>query len=161
MHLAEAVIAMVVGAGDPDDEVWGKFIERVGEGFEKLLEIHLALDVADSFDIKGAGYFFCGVIFSDMDGVSENAWIVAKECGRTVALVCVGIDDHDFDVGLLVLEIPDCDGDVVENAVTLAVFAEGVVGAASEADADAFCEGCIAGEASGFDLCGRACEEVA
>jgi hypothetical protein len=161
VHLAEAVVAVVVGAGDPDDEVWGEFVKGVSEGFEKLLEVHFAFDVADGFDIEGAVDLFRGVVFPDVDGVGENAWVIAEEGGAAVALVGVGIDDHDFDVGLFVLEVADGDGDVVEDAVALAVFAEGVVCAASEADADAFGEGGVAGEAGGFDFGGGAGEKVA
>ena len=72
----------------------------------------------------------------------------------------IGIDDHDFDAGLSFLEVADGDGDVVEDAVSLAVFAEGVVGSAGEADADAFFEGREAGEACGFDFGGAALEEA-
>ena len=69
-----------------------------------------------------------------------------------VALMGVRIHHHDFDVGLLVLEIADRDRDVVENAVALAVFAEGMVSSASEADADAFNQRRFAGKAGGFDF---------
>jgi hypothetical protein len=72
--------------------------------------------------------------------------------GGAVALAGVGIDDHDFDVGLLVLEVADGDGDVIENGVRFAVFVERVVGAAGEADADAFRQGGVTGEAGGLDL---------
>lgn len=79
VHLAEAVVAVVIGAGDPDDEVWGEFVEGVGEGVEKLLEVHLALDVTDSLDVEGAVNLFRGIIFPYVDGVGENAWVIAEE----------------------------------------------------------------------------------
>ncbi len=67
----------------------------------------------------------------------------------------IGIDDHDFDVGSFILEIANCDSDVVEDAVALAVFSEGVVGSTGKADADAFAECGIASTAGGFDFgCG-------
>jgi hypothetical protein len=160
VHLAEAVVAVVVGAGDPDDEVGGEGVERGGEGAEELFEIHFALDVADGFHVEGAADLVGGVVFADVDGVGEDAGVAGEDGSGAVALVGVGIDDHDFDVGLLVLEVADGDGDVVEDAVALAVLAEGVVGAAGEADADALSEGGVAGEAGGLDLGGAAAEEA-
>lgn len=155
VHLPEAVVAMVVGSGDPDDEVGREFVERVGEGFEELLEIHFAFDEADGFDIERAGVFFGGVVSADVDGVGKNAGVIAEDGGGAVSLVGIGIDDHDFDVGLLVLEVTDGDGDVVEDAISFAMFAEGMMGAAGEADAYAFGEGGLTGEAGGFDFgCG-------
>lgn len=75
--------------------------------------------------------------------------------------MCVGIDDHDLDVGLFVLQVSNGDGDVVEDAVALAVLSEGVVCAAGEADADSFRERCVAGEAGGFDFGGGSGEKIA
>ena len=53
----------------------------------------------------------------------------------------VGVDDHDLDVRLLVLEIADGDGDIIEDAVALAVFTEGMVGASGETDTNALGQG--------------------
>ncbi len=95
-----------------------------------------------------------------MDGVGENLRIIAKNGCGAVPLVGVRIDYHDPDSGALVLEIAYCDGDVVEDAVALAVLAERVVGAAGEADADSFLKRGVAGKAGGLDFGGGAREEV-
>ena len=158
VHLAEAIVAVVVRTGNPDHEIRGEFVERVGECFEKLLEIHLALHVANRLYIEARGDLFSRVVFADVDGVGENARVVAEYGGGSVALVGVGVDDHDLDVRLFVLEISDRDGDVVENAVALSVPAEGMVGAAGKADANALGECCVAGEAGGLHLGGGARE---
>lgn len=52
VHLAEAVVAVVVRAGDPDDEVRGEGIESAGEGGEELFEVHFTFDVADGLDVE-------------------------------------------------------------------------------------------------------------
>jgi hypothetical protein len=70
--------------------------------------------------------------------------------------VGVGIDDHDLNVRLFVLQIADGDGDIVEDAIALAMAAECMVGATGEADADAFDECGVAGEAGGLHLGGAA-----
>ena len=64
----------------------------------------------------------------------------------------VGIHDHDLDVRLLVLQVADGDGDIVENAITLAVPAERMMRAARKTDADAFGQRGVTGEAGSFDL---------
>ena len=160
VHLAEAVVSMIVGTGNPDDEIGREVVERFRQRGEELLEIHFSFDIADGFDIEAAGDFFCRVVFADVDGVGENPWIVTEKGGGAVALMGVRIDDHDFDVRLFVLKIADGDGDVVENAIALAVFAEGVMSAAGETDADSFFEGGVAGEAGGLHLGGAAGEQA-
>jgi hypothetical protein len=42
----------------------------------------------------------------------------------------IRIHDHDFDIRLLILQIADGDGDVVENAISLAMLAERMMSAA-------------------------------
>lgn len=159
VHLAEAIVAMVVCAGDPDDQIGREGVEGVCKGVEKLLEVHFTFDVANGFDIMGGGDFFCGIIFSDVDGVGVDVGVTCEDGGGAVALVCVCIDNHDFDARLFVLKIADGDGNVVEDAVAFSVFPEGVVGAAGEAYADALYESGMAGEASGFNFGGGAGKE--
>lgn len=152
---------MVVSARYPDDEVGVEDIEGTGEGAEELFEIHVALNVADGFDIHGAiDAAGGGSGLADVDGVGEDAGIVFQQAVGAVALVGIGIDDHDADAGLFFLEVADGDGDVVENTESFAASFESVVGSAGEADGYAFGEGRVAGLSGGFGLGGAAGEEA-
>jgi hypothetical protein len=73
--------------------------------------------------------------------------------------VRIGVHHHDPDVRLLVLEVADGDGHIVENAITLAVFAERMVGAAGKAHAHALGQRGVAGQAGGLHLGGAALEK--
>lgn len=159
IHLSEAVVAMVVGTCDPDYEIGGKNIERTREATEELFEIHAAFDVADGFDIHRALDFLGRVIFADVDGVGEDPWVVGEERSGAIALVGISIDDHDADTRSGGLEVADGNGDVIEDTVSLAMIGKGMMGAAGEADGDAFGERGTAGLACGFDFGGAALVE--
>ena len=91
---------MVVGACYPDDEVGVEGIE----GTEELFEINVALNVADGFDVHGAvDAAGGGSVLADVDGVGEDAGIVFQQAVGAVALVGIGIGDHDADAGLFFL----------------------------------------------------------
>lgn len=55
IHLAVAVVLVIVGAGNPDHEVRREGIERTGKAAEKLVQVHRAFDIAHGFDIERAG----------------------------------------------------------------------------------------------------------
>lgn len=71
----------------------------------------------------------------------------------------IGIDHHDADVWLARLQVADGDGDIVEHRLVDAAVTIGMMLAACEADADAFGEGGLAGEAGGFDFASTASKE--
>ena len=95
-----------------------------------------------------------------MDGVGEHPWIIGKNRGRSVSLMRVGVDHHDPDPRLTHLKVANGDGNVIEDAVTLAVLAKSVVGAAREADRHPLGQGGVAGLTGRFDLGGTALIEL-
>lgn len=147
--------------GHPDDEIRAEDVQRAGQCVEKLAEIHVTLDVADGFHVHGAVDRGGGAGGrADVDRVGEHTGVGLQQAVGAVALVGIGIDDHDADAGSFFLQVTHGDGDVVKHAECLAAPFEGMVGAASEADGDTFRECRMAGKAGGLRLGGAAREQA-
>ena len=144
-HLAKAVVFVGVGPCDPKNQVGGKVEKSRREGGFELLKVVGSFDVTGEFDVEGTGGFDGRVVFSDVNRVGEDTAIGRKDGVGAVALMGISIEDEDAELGARDVQIADGDGDVVEDAVTLAVVGERVMRAAGE----------IAGEAIGESGVGR------
>ena len=95
---------MIVRTSDPDYQIRHEGIERCGERGKELFQIHLALDVANGFDVHRAVEFaVLGV--ADMDRIRKNSRIALEDGISAIALMSIGIDHHDLDIWLPVLQI--------------------------------------------------------
>ena len=159
-HLAEAVVLVDIGAGDPDDEVGGEFVEGGREGVGEGSEIIVAGDFAGESDVEVAGFFGAGVIAPAVDRVGEDAVVVAEDGVGAIALVGVGVGDENAEGGMIFVQVTDGHGDVIEHAVAEAAVGESVVGAAGKVGGHAVDEGVMTGGDGGGGFEGGAVEEA-
>ena len=87
--------------------------------------------------VQRAGHLAARVIGGDVDRVGENARVSAEEGVGAVALVRVGIHDHDPQFGPVGLEVAHGHRDIVEQTKPLPPVGERVVRAAGEVGRDA------------------------
>ena len=85
-----------------------------------------------------------GEVFSAVDGKSEYRRVAGEDNGCPVALVHVAIDDHDALRPPFGLHKARRHGDIVKNAISLAMVRVGVMGATSQAGCNAIFQSCAA-----------------
>jgi len=158
-HLAKAVVLVGVGASDPKNEVGGEVGKSRREGGFELLKVVGAADVTGEFDVEGAGSFYGRVVFPDVNRVGKDAGIGGEDGMGAVALVGISIEDEDAELGARGVQIADGDGDVVEDAVALAVVGERVMRTAGEVAGEAIGEGGVGRGESARDFEPRAGEQ--
>jgi hypothetical protein len=90
-------------------------------------------------EVEVARFLPEGEVVLGVDGEGEDRVIAAEDGGRAVALVDVAIDDEDALGKPLRLQRARRDRAVVEQAVALAVFGKGMVGASGRAMIQAVC----------------------
>ena len=71
-----------------------------------------------------------------MNRKGEDGGVGGKNLRRAISLVDVAIDGHRPLDGSFLLQAPDGDSDVVQNAESLAVVGESVVEASAHVDGD-------------------------
>jgi hypothetical protein len=67
-HLAEAVILMRIGPGDPEHKVWREGVHGGGQATFQRFEIGVAGDVPGEFDVQGARCLDGGVVSTKGSG---------------------------------------------------------------------------------------------
>ena len=90
-HLAEAVVLMRIGSGDPEDEVRREGVHGGRQAAFQCLEVGVAGDVPGQFDVQGAGRLDGGVVLADVDRVREDPRVVSEDAVGSVALMGIGV----------------------------------------------------------------------
>ena len=126
-HLAEAVVLMRVGPGDPEDEVWREGVHGLGQAAFQRFEIGVAGDVPRELDVQRAWRLDGGVVLTDVDRVGEHPRFIGEDAVGAVALMRIGVQDEDPQAGPGEVLFVNSDGDVIEYAVTLSLVREGMM----------------------------------
>ena len=158
-HLAEAVVAMDIGAGVPEDQPGAGAMERLLERRREGGEVFRSLDAARQRHIEIPRLLGRRVIATDVDRVREATRDAAQEGMGAVALVRVGVDDEDAQPGVLGRQRGAGHGDVVQDAETEAAGGEGMVGAAAEVGGQPVRERGSGGEEGALGLAAAAVEQ--
>ena len=72
LHLAEAVVLMRIGPGDPEDEVRGEGVHGRRQAALERCEVGVAGDVPREFDVQRAGCLDGGVVLALRNGVRPH-----------------------------------------------------------------------------------------
>ena len=94
-HLAEAVILMRIGPGDPEDEFRFKGMHGGRQAAFQRFEISLARDVAWELDVQRARRLDRRVVLADVDRVGEHPRVVREDAMSAVTLMGIGVQDED------------------------------------------------------------------
>ena len=154
-HLAEAVILMRVGPGDPEDEVRGEGVHGGGQAAFQRFEVGVARDVPGQLDVQGARRLDGGVVLADVDRVGEDPRIVGEDGVGAVPLMRVGVQHEDTHVGPGEVLFTDGDSDVIEHAVALSLVRKGVMRPAGEIAGQAVFQGRLGRRQGAGDLQAR------
>jgi len=159
-HLAEAIVFVDVGTGDPDDETGGKSAECGREGAGEGGEVVVARNLAGQSDVEVAGFFGAGVISFAVDRVGEDAPVTAEDGMGAVALVRIGVGDENAKARLPLVQVADGDSDIIEHAIAEAAFGKSVMRAAGQVGGHAMGKGVMAGGDGGGGFEGGTVEQA-
>ena len=155
---AKLIFAVGVGAAEVEEQVGVEIVERVHKIFLEDGDVIVVVGAIGEMEVDVRGRLGHGVVVFLMDGESEDVGISGEDAGSAVALVDIGVDDHDGADGAIGLEAADGNGDVVDHAEAFAVAGEGVMEAAANVGGKAVgqCalggkDGAASGEPEGFD----------
>src|SRR5687768_3706118 len=117
---------MRIGAGEVDDEIGCVARHDQREQCRKSREVGIVAGAVIEIDVEVTGDFSQRIVVSPVHRECEHALVAGKDRMRSIALMDVEVD-HQGTVDSSSVELmPYRDGDVVENAESLAPVREGV-----------------------------------
>lgn len=133
--LTEGVFFQRIDASLVKQEV--KLLDReLGEGPVEAGEVVGIAGVVGQMDIEVALFFAEREVAFGVDGASEGAWIVGEHGGSAVALMDIEIENEHVSNAWSLERRKSTDGEIVEDAVSGAKVAVGVVSAAGHIPGD-------------------------
>src|SRR5262249_27022542 len=137
----EAVADVWIRAGEIDDEVGARAVERARQGVDEEREVLVVAGAILQLDVERAGDFVKRIVSAAVHAEREHSFVAGEDLVRSVPLLYVEVDDRRARNTAVALQRANRDGHIVEDAESFAVRRKRVMRAPREVHGDAVLEG--------------------